>query len=102
MNRNPCLSSIDLRFARLHTHIIMPKSAVSTKEPAFETALAELEAIVSRMEDGQMSLEESLQSYRRGTELIRSCQARLADAQQQVRVLEQDLLKPFAEDKIES
>lgn len=69
----------------------------SAQDPGFETALVELEAIVARMEGSQMALEESLQSYRRGTELIRYCQAQLAEAQQQVRVLEGDLLKPFAD-----
>lgn len=67
-----------------------------SQTPSFESALAELESIVARMEGSQMTLEESLQGYRRGAELIKLCQAQLADAQQQVRVLENDQLKPFA------
>lgn len=80
----------------------MPKSSSPAREPVFENALAELESIVARMEAGQLTLEESLQSYRRGTELIRSCQARLAEAQQQVRVLDGETLKPFDDAQIES
>lgn len=80
----------------------MPKSARSSTEPAFETALAELEAIVARMEEGRLGLEDSLQNYRRGAELVRYCQSRLSDAEQQVRILEADLLKPFADESSES
>ena len=54
----------------------------------FEAALAELEAIVHSMEDGKLELEASIAAYRRGMELMKYCQAQLADAEQQVRVLE--------------
>ena len=80
----------------------MPKSARSSTEPAFETALAELETIVARMEEGRLGLEESLQSYRRGAELVRYCQSKLSDAEQQVRILEAELLKPYADESSES
>jgi exodeoxyribonuclease VII small subunit len=81
---------------------IMSTSGQSSQDPAFEIALGELEAIVARMEAGQMTLEEALQSYRRGSELLKLCQARLSEAQQQVRLLEGDLLKPFSENQSES
>ena len=64
--------------------------------PTFETALAELEEIVARMEGGQLPLKESLEAYKRGAELLTQCQASLKDAQQQVDVLEQGVLKSFA------
>ena len=54
----------------------------------FETALAELESIVSSMEGGKLELEASIAAYRRGMELMKQCQARLNDAEAQVRVLE--------------
>ena len=54
----------------------------------FETALAELESIVSSMEGGKLELEASIAAYRRGMELMKHCQARLNDAEAQVRVLE--------------
>lgn len=62
----------------------------------FESALAELEAIVARMESGQLSLQESLAAHRRGAELLRYCQAALQDAEQQVKILEDDLLRNFS------
>ena len=61
----------------------------------FETALAELEALVATMEDGTLPLEQSLAAYRRGVELSRICQERLAQAEQQVKVLEGELLRPL-------
>ncbi|WP_033534889.1 exodeoxyribonuclease VII small subunit [Bordetella trematum] len=61
----------------------------------FETALAELEALVQTMENGSLPLEESLAAYRRGVELTRICQERLSQAEQQVKVLEGDLLRPL-------
>jgi len=63
----------------------------------FEAALGELEALVAMMEDGSMPLESSLAAYRRGVDLVRVCQDRLARAEQQGRVLEGELLRPFEE-----
>jgi exodeoxyribonuclease VII small subunit len=74
----------------------MSKSAKPESGPTFESALAELETIVARMEDGQLPLEQSLAAYKRGAELLKQCQAQLADAQQQVKVLEAGALKNFA------
>ena len=76
----------------------MPKSAKSDHPPTFENALTELEGIVARMEDGQLSLEQSLAAYKRGAELLKFCQGQLADAQQQVKVLEAGALKNFVGD----
>jgi exodeoxyribonuclease VII small subunit len=66
-------------------------------EPTFEQALAELEKIVARMESGELSLEQALESHKRGLELARYCQKRLEAAQQQVKVLEGEVLKPLSE-----
>ena len=59
----------------------------------FESAMEELERIVTRMESGDMKLEDSLAAHKRGLELAQYCQAVLAKAQQQVKVLEGDTLK---------
>jgi len=59
----------------------------------FESALAELEALVASMEEGQLSLEASLAAYRRGAELLKMCRSVLDDAQQQIRVLEGETLR---------
>jgi exodeoxyribonuclease VII small subunit len=76
----------------------MPKPAKSDQNPTFESALGELENIVTRMEGGQLSLEQSLSAYKRGAELLKFCQAQLADAQQQVKVLEAGTLKNLTGD----
>ena len=65
-------------------------------EPTFEKALAELEKIVARMESGELSLEEALATHKRGIELARFCQQKLEAAQQQVKVLEGEVLKPLS------
>ena len=61
----------------------------------FEKALAELEKIVARMESGELSLEQALATHKRGVELARFCQQKLETAQQQVKVLEGEVLKPL-------
>ena len=53
----------------------------------FEAALEELEELVSSMEDGELSLEESLQAFENGIKLTRECQAALKNAEQKVQVL---------------
>lgn len=55
--------------------------------PDFETALAELEGLVQRMEGGELSLEDSLQEFERGVQLTRICQDALKVAEQRVRTL---------------
>ena len=68
----------------------------SAAPPAsFEVALEELEALIQEMESGRLSLEASVGAYRRGAQLVAFCRENLARVQQQVRVLEGDLLKPF-------
>ena len=73
----------------------MPQSGTSPNQLSFESALAELEKIVASMEAGQMPLEQSLAAYKRGAELLKFCQSALQDAQQQVKILEDDVLKNF-------
>jgi exodeoxyribonuclease VII small subunit len=51
---------------------------------SFEAALAELESVVQKLESGQVSLEDSIDSYTRGTQLKQHCEARLADAQARI------------------
>jgi len=65
----------------------------SHKPLGYESAMTELEQIVADMEAGELSLEDSLVAYKRGAELLTFCRGRLEDAQQQVRVLEEGVLK---------
>jgi exodeoxyribonuclease VII small subunit len=64
----------------------------------FESAIEQLEALVARMEDGKLPLEESLAAYQKGAQLIRFCEARLTDAQGRIAVLEGDTLRDFTPD----
>ena len=73
----------------------MPAAGKPQAPASFESALNELEKIVSSMEAGQMPLEQSLAAYKRGAELLKFCQAALQDAQQQVKILEDNVLKSF-------
>jgi len=75
----------------------MPKTTKSEANPTFESALAELEDIVANMEAGQLPLEKSLAAYKRGAELLKFCQTALQDAQQQVKILEDGVLKNFGD-----
>lgn len=75
----------------------------ASQAPNFETAMQELEALVTRMEKGDRSLEDSLKDFERGVELTRQCQSALRDAEQKVQKLvsenNQDVLSPFDEDE---
>lgn len=64
----------------------------------FETALEELERLVADLEGGKLPLADSLAAYKRGAELLKYAQNELAQVEQQVKVLEGDVLKPFALD----
>lgn len=68
----------------------------SQKVPSFESAMVELEQIIADMEAGKLSLEDSLAAYKRGAELLAQCRTQLEDAQQQVRVLDEGVLKNFS------
>jgi exodeoxyribonuclease VII small subunit len=58
--------------------------------PNYETAIAELETIVSQMESENLTLEQSLNAYKRGAELLKLCQQSLSEAEQQVKIVSED------------
>jgi len=63
---------------------------MSKKQPKsfdFEKSLENLEELVSAMEEGELSLEESLQAFEKGIKLTRECQSALKNAEQKVQVL---------------
>ena len=71
-------------------------------DPNFEKSLAELEKLVVNLEEGKLSLDESLSGFKHGIELTRQCQSALDNAQQTVEQLtnteDQESLKPFEPD----
>ena len=78
------------------------KQSARSTLPDFEKALAELEALVARMEQGDQPLEQSLKDFERGVALARQCQAALKEAEQKVQVLTRDAdgerLEPFEDE----
>jgi exodeoxyribonuclease VII small subunit len=64
--------------------------------PSYEDALGELDRLVAAMEAGQLPLDRLLESYKRGAELLTFCRTRLEAVEQQVKVLEDGQLQPFA------
>jgi exodeoxyribonuclease VII small subunit len=78
----------------------MPQSATASvpAEPAnYEAALQELERLVTGMENAQLPLDQLLDSYKRGAQLLSYCRARLEAVEQQVQVLEAGQLKPWSD-----
>ena len=72
-------------------------TAATTAEPAsYEQALVELDQLVAAMESGQLPLDRLLESYKRGAAMLTFCRARLDAVQDQVKVLEDGQLKPWA------
>jgi exodeoxyribonuclease VII small subunit len=63
------------------------KSAHPDVKIDFEGALRELEELVERMEQGDLSLEQSLKDFERGVALTRTCQQALQEAEQKVQIL---------------
>jgi len=77
-------------------------SKKTTPDPDFEETLAELEKLVVNLEEGDLSLDESLSGFKHGIELTRRCQAVLDNAQQTVELLtntqDEESLRPFEPD----
>jgi exodeoxyribonuclease VII small subunit len=72
----------------------MPRSPAVPKEPAsYEQAVAELDRLVEQMEGGQLPLDQLLDGYRRGSELLAFCRSRLQAVEDQVRLLDDGQLK---------
>lgn len=59
----------------------------SAERPDFEQALEELEDLVTRLESGDLSLDQSLEHFRRGVELTKTCQTILDEAQKTIDLL---------------
>lgn len=75
----------------------MPAAGTDTPDlPAtYEQALAELDRLVLQMEGGQMPLDQLLDGYRRGVQLLGYCRERLQVVEEQVKVLDEGQLKAW-------
>ncbi len=73
-----------------------PAIASDPPEPAsYELAMDELDRLVSQMEGGQLPLDQLLEGYRRGTQLLGYCRMRLQAVESQVKLLDDGQLKPW-------
>ena len=84
-----------------HAFVSFKVARVKTKPqklPDFEQSLSELEALVQKLEQGDVPLEDALKTFERGVALTRQCQTALRTAQQKVEVL----LSKNGEETVES
>lgn len=72
---------------------------MTKKSPdSFEKAINELENIIQHIENNQINLEDALNNYKHGMELVKFCQGKLNDVEQKIKILDQETnqLKYFA------
>jgi exodeoxyribonuclease VII small subunit len=91
--------SVQLRAAGITIAALCRRRDMSRKKTPFnfEAALAELEGLVDAMEEGELSLEDSLKAFEKGVKLTRECQQTLTQAEQKVQILMQEGAVPDAE-----
>ncbi|MFM6991379.1 MAG: exodeoxyribonuclease VII small subunit [Rhodoferax sp.] len=79
----------------------MPKASNSPSAPSgalpaqYEQAMQELETLVQRMESGDLPLDQLLASYERGAALLQMCRDKLQAVENQIKVLDNGVLKPW-------
>lgn len=88
VHRAPAVPCALTHVARLCTVWLMSTSSPKPEPKVdFEAAMRELEAVVDRLERGDLPLEESLAAFERGVLLTRGCQSALKEAEQKVEIL---------------
>lgn len=73
----------------------MPRSSAPKEPASYEQALAELDQLVQQMEGGQLPLDQLLDGYRRGADLLSYCRGRLQAVEEQVKLLDDGQLKSW-------
>ncbi len=63
---------------------------------SYEAAMEELERLTGQIESGQLPLEQLLAGYKRGAELLKFCRDKLQAVEEQIKVLDAGVLKPWA------
>ena len=63
---------------------------------SYEAAMEELERLTAQIESGQLPLEQLLSGYERGAELLKFCREKLQAVEEQIKVLDAGVLKPWA------
>jgi exodeoxyribonuclease VII small subunit len=89
------------RAATFNVARVKTKPDKNEKLPDFEQSLLELEALVTKLEQGDVPLEDALATFERGVALTRQCQTALRTAQQKVEVLlnrgGEEIVEPFSD-----
>ena len=80
--------------------VALPAEKMSPQAPSptpadYESALAELEQLIGKIESGQMPLEQLLAGYERGAELLNFCRDKLQAVEDQIKVLDGERLRPW-------
>lgn len=80
----------------------MASKSTSKEDIKYEDAIAELEAIVNQLSEGNVPLDKSLKLYSRGVELTKLCEKKLKEVEQKISILnkETNLEEPFLEEEI--
>ena len=77
----------------------------TAKQPSLENSLGEITGLIEKMENGELTLEQSLDHFERGITLIKHCQKILNEAEQKVQILiqqnQQDELADYGDEDIE-
>ena len=77
----------------------MTMANARSKIPAsYEAAMAELEQLIGVIESGKLPLEQLLEGYQRGAELLQFCRDKLQAVEQQIKVLDEGTLKPWMQE----
>jgi exodeoxyribonuclease VII small subunit len=72
-----------------------PEATAAPLPPTYELAVAELEQLVSRLDAGQLPLDQLLAQYQRGTQLLTHCRGLLQSVENQIKVLDNGELRPW-------
>lgn len=72
-------------------------AADPTSDLTYEAAVTELDILIQRLDAGQLPLEELLQHYQRGAELLQCCRSKLEAVEAQVKVVEGQQMRPWTD-----
>ena len=70
---------------------------MTSKKPNLEQDLAQLETLIKNMESGDTELDKALSNYEQGIKLVKQCQAALSEAEQKVKILNDNELQDFSD-----
>jgi exodeoxyribonuclease VII small subunit len=77
------------------TSSVTPPSATSAPPASYELAMQELEKLVASLESGELPLDQLLSGYQRGATLLQYCRMQLQAVEDQIKVLDDGVLKPW-------